>query len=87
MDIERIVYIDITGVAKRVKLSWKDNFAHLLDICLKYEIIGRVLVEDNDAILITPLISLDQDDPDVIPFIIPKDIIIKRQKLYAKKKD
>ena len=81
MTIERIIYIDMTGVARRVKLSWKDQFKHLSDICLKYEIIGKVLSEDKDAVMITPLMSLEQDDPDVIPFIIPKGIIVGRQKL------
>jgi len=36
-DIEKIVFLDITGVLKRVGRSWRDGFSCLRDACARYE--------------------------------------------------
>jgi len=85
-DIEKIVFLDITGVLKRVGRSWRDGFSCLKDACARYELVGTVLEEDEEIILLSPMNSLNLDDSYMIPFLIPKGIILERKKLYECKK-
>jgi len=80
-DIEKIVFLDITGVLRRVRRSWRNEFLRLKNTCIRYELVGRVLEEDEEVILLSPMNSLDLDDPYMIPFLIPKGIILERKKL------
>lgn len=83
--IERIIYLDITGALDKVSISWLEKFSSIADMCLKYEIVGRIIAEDDKAVLLTPMLSLSYSDPEVIPFVIPKGAIIKRERLCKQK--